>query len=135
MSWGTIGGREELAGGTRRPLRLPPNQRQEAGLVSRGPRFFRARPADRTRCNWGLETAVTFCSFLRRRPSNLCPKIGFLAGKRPRSAARIPASPLIVRIIRGPRNGDRILGTKLGSQNSHFSAPNLLRGWSFWLQI
>ena len=78
MSWGTIGVREELAAGTRRPLRLTPEQLQEAGLVCRGPRFFRARPADRTRCNWGLETAVTFCSFLRRRPSNLCPKIGLL---------------------------------------------------------
>ena len=45
MSWGTIGGREELAGGTRRPLRLPPKQLQEARLVRRGPRFCRARPA------------------------------------------------------------------------------------------
>ena len=45
MSWGTIGGREELAGGTRRPLRLTPKQLQEAGLVCRGPRFCRARPA------------------------------------------------------------------------------------------
>ena len=45
MSRGTIGGREELAGGTRRPLRLSPTQLQEAGLVCRGPRFVRARPA------------------------------------------------------------------------------------------
>ena len=45
MSWGTIGGREELAGGTRRPLRLRPKQLQEAGLVCLGPRFFRGRPA------------------------------------------------------------------------------------------
>ena len=59
------------------------------------------------------------------------PENRFLPEKRPQFAARIPASPLIVRIIRGPRNGDRILGTKLGSQNSHFCAPNLLRGWSF----
>ena len=47
MSWGTIGEREELAGGTRRPLRLTPKQLQEAGLVCRGPRCFRGRPAPR----------------------------------------------------------------------------------------
>ena len=45
MSWGTIGGREELAGGTRRPLRLTLQQLQEAGLVCLGPRLFRGRPA------------------------------------------------------------------------------------------
>ena len=45
MSLGTIGGREELAGGTRRPLRLTPKQLEEALLVCFGPRFFRPRPA------------------------------------------------------------------------------------------
>ena len=72
MSGRTIGGREIFAGGTRKPLRLTPNQLQEAGLVCRGPRFFRARPADRTRCNWGLETGVTFCSFFGAAGPQLC---------------------------------------------------------------
>ena len=47
MSWGTIGGLEELAGGTRRPLRLTREQMQVAVLVCRGLRFFRVRPAPR----------------------------------------------------------------------------------------
>ena len=47
MSWGTIGGLAELAGGTRRPPRLTPKRLQEAELVCRGPRFFRAHRAPR----------------------------------------------------------------------------------------
>ena len=48
MSWETIAGREELAGGTRSPLRLTPKQLQKKlVLVCLGPRFLRGRPAPR----------------------------------------------------------------------------------------